>query len=152
MQQRCARRRAVMVQRGVGALTPGVDQTVISAVYGAFLFDQLGGSVMTVRSRVRVFVGVVGVVMAMVVPSASASSSPQSLLTSMHQAIAGVQADDFWFVDDGCFGGTRPQDPLLVTPVGGNGLVLGACRSANRRPSGGHHLLGGDRGDRQGSV
>jgi hypothetical protein len=74
---------------------------------------------MAVRSRVRVFVGVVGVVMAIVVPSVSASSSPQSLLTSMHQAIAGVEEDDFWFVDDGCFGGTRPQDPLLVTPVGG---------------------------------
>lgn len=69
------------------------------------------------RSKVGVFITVLGVAMVSAVPTVMASSSPKSLVSSFHQAIIGTQNSDPWFIDDGCTGGSRPQDPLLVTPV-----------------------------------
>jgi hypothetical protein len=84
-----------------------------------------GGTATAGRRNVGVFITVLGVAMVSAVPTAFASSAPRALVSSFHRAILGAPSSDVWFADDGCTGGSRPQDPLLVTPV--EELAESAC-------------------------
>lgn len=79
------------------------------------------------RSKVGVFIAVLGIALVSAVPTVMASSAPKSLVSSFHRAMIGTQNSDVWFADDGCTGGSRRQDPLLVTPP--VGVTESACET-----------------------